>query len=127
MNTENTNVMNKETIELFNGKYCDVSISNLIMEEQDIRFCAVGYDEEESLFIIEKDGVHLELNGSEIDSVDIDDEKDIAITLNFSDGTVIVVRPLGDFEAKQCYAHELLMLELTRDRYKREMFEDCND
>lgn len=97
------------------------------MEEQDIRFCAVGYDEEESLFIIEKDGVHLELNGSEIDSVDIDDEKDIAITLNFSDGTVIVVRPLGYFEAKQCYAHELLMLELTRDRYKREMFEDCND
>ncbi len=126
MNTENTKVMNKETIELFNGKYCDVSISNLIMEEQDIRFCAVGYNEEESLFIIDKNDVHFDLNGSEIDSVEVDDEKDIAITLNFSDGTVIVVRPLGDFKARQCYAHELLMLELTRDRYKREFLEERN-
>ena len=139
MNTENTKVMNKETIELFNGKYCDVSISNLIMEEHDIRFCTVGYteeriktydefvtvvDETESLLIIEKNGVHFELNGNEIDSVDVDDKKGITITLIFTDGTVIVIRPLGNFEARQCYAHELLMLELTRDSYKRELFED---
>lgn len=120
-------VMNKEVRELFNGKYCDVSICNPIMEEQDIRFCAVGYDEEESLFIIDKNGVHFELNGNEIDNVEVDSEKDIAITLTFTDGTVILVRPLGDFEAKQCYAHELLMLELIRDRYKKELFEDSNE
>lgn len=126
MNTENTNVMNKEVTELFKDKYCDVSISNLIMEEQDIRFCTVGYDEEESLFIIDKDGVHLELNGSEIDNVEVDNEKGIVITLTFSDGTIIVIRPLGNFEARQCYAHELLMLELTRDRYKRELLEERN-
>lgn len=119
--------MNKEVRELFNGKYCDVSICNPIMEEQDIRFCAVGYDEEESLFIIDKNGVHFELNGNEIDNVEVDSEKDIAITLTFTDGTVILVRPLGDFEAKQCYAHELLMLELIRDRYKKELFEDSNE
>ena len=120
-------VMTKEVIELFKDKYCDVSISTPIMEEQDIRFCVVGYDEEESLFIIDKNDVHFELNGNEIDSVEVDDEKEIAITFTFSDGTVVVVRPLGNFEARQCYAHELLMLELTRDRYKREMFEECND
>lgn len=123
---ENTNVMKKETLELFNHKYCDVSICNPIMEEQDIHFCAVGYDEKESLFIIDKNGVHFELNGNEIDDVTVDDEKDIAITLTFTDGTVIVVRPLGNFEARQCYAHELLMLELTRDRYKRELLEERN-
>ena len=127
MNMENTNVMNKETVGLFNHKYCDVSICNPIMEEHDIRFCAVGYDEEESLFIIDKNDVHFELNGNEIDSMDIDDEKDLAITLTFTDGTVIVIRPLGAFEAKQRYAHELLMLEIIRDRYKRELFEDCNN
>ena len=119
--------MNKEVTGLFEGKYCDVSICTPIMEEHDIRFCAVGYDEEESLFIIDKNDVHLELNGNEIDNVEVDDEKDIAITLTFTDGTVIVLRPLSDFEAKQRYAHELLMLEIIRDRYKREIFEDCND
>lgn len=127
MNTENTNAMIKEVTELFKGKYCDVSICNPIMEEHDIRFCAVGYDEEEPLFIIDKNGVHFELNGNEIDSVEVDDKKDIVITLTFTDGTVIVLRPLSDFEAKQRYAHELLMLEIIRDRYKRELFEDCND
>lgn len=120
-------VMNKETVELFNHKYCDVSICNPIMEEHDIRFCAVGYDEEESLFIIDKNGVHFELNGNEIDNVEVDNEKDIAITLTFKDGTVIVIRPLGKFEVRQCYAYELMMLELTRDRYKQELFEDCNE
>lgn len=124
---ENTNVMNKEVTELFNDRYCDVSICTPIMEEHDIHFCAVGYDEEESLFIIDKNDVHFELNGNEIDSVEVDDEKDIVITLTFTDGTVIVLRPLSDFEAKQRYAHELLMLEIIRDRYKREFFEDCND
>ncbi len=119
--------MNKETVELFNHKYCDVSICNPIMEEHDILFCAVGYDEEESLFIIDKNDVHFELNGNEIDSVEVDDEKDIVITLTFTDGTVIVLRPLSDFEAKQRYAHELLTLEIIRDRYKRELFEDCNN
>ena len=127
MNTENTNAMTKEVTELFKDKYCDVSICSPIMEEHDIRFCAVSYDEEESLFIIDKNGVHFELNGSEIDSVEVDNEKDIAITLIFTDGTVIVIRPLGNFEARQCYAHELLMLELIRDRYKREIFEECNE
>ena len=127
MNTERTNTMNNEVIELFKDKYCDVSICSPIMEEHDIRFCAVGYDEEESLFIIDKNGVHFELNGSEIDSVEVDNKKGIAITLIFTDGTVIVIRPLGNFEARQCYAHELLMLELIRDRYKREMFEECNE
>lgn len=127
MNMENTNVMNKEVTGLFNHKYCDVSICNPIMEEHDIRFCAVGYDEEDSLFIIDKNDVHFELNGNEIDSVEVDDEKDIVITLTFTDGTVIVLRPLSDFEAKQRYAHELLMLEIIRDRYKRELFEDCNN
>ena len=39
---------------------------------------------------------------------------------------VIVIRPLEKFEARQRYAYELMMLELTRDRYKEEMFEDCN-
>lgn len=120
-------VMNKEVTELFKDKYCDVSICTPIMEEHDIRFCAVGYDKEESFFIIDKNDVHFELNGNEIDSVDIDDEKDLTITLTFTDGTVIVLRPLSDFEAKQRYAHELLMLEIIRDRYKRELFEDCND
>lgn len=127
MNKETTKVMNKEVTELFNGKYCDVSISTPIMEEQDIRFCAVGYDEEESLFIIDKNGVHIELDGNEIDNVEVDNEKGIVITLTFTDGTVIVIRPLGNFETRQCYAHELLMLELTRDQYKREMFEDSNE
>jgi len=127
MNMENTNVMNNEVIELFKDKYCDVSICSPIMEEHDIRFCAVGYDEEESLFIIDKNDVHFELNGNEIDSVEVDDEKDIVIALTFTDGTVIVLRPLSDFEAKQRYAHELLMLEIIRDRYKRELFEDCNN
>ena len=117
-------VMNRETVELFNGKYCDVSICSPIMEEHDINFCAVGYDEKESLFIIDKNGVHFELNGSEIDSVEVDNEKGIVITLTFTDGTVIVIRPLGNFETRQCYAHELLMLELTRDRYKSELFKD---
>lgn len=126
MNMENKNVMNKEVTELFNGKYCDVSICNPIMEEHDICFCVVGYDEEESLFIIDKNDMHFELNGNEIDSVEVDDEKDIVITITFTDGTVIVLRPLSDFEAKQRYAHELLMLEIIRDRYKRELFEDCN-
>lgn len=120
-------VMTKEVIELFKDKYCDVSICSPIMEEHDIRFCAVGYDEEDSLFIIDKSDVHFELNGNEIDSVEVDDEKDIVITLTFTDGTVIVLRPLSDFEAKQSYAHELLMLEIIRDRYKRELFEDCNN
>ncbi len=131
MNTENTNAMTKEVTELFKDKYCDVSISTPIMEEQDIRFCAVGYDEQESLFIIDKDGVHIELDGNEIDNVEVDDEKryvssdkPITITLAFTDGTVIVIRPVDNFEARQRYAHELLMLELTRDRYKREMFEE---
>lgn len=124
MNTERTNTMNNEVIELFKDKYCDVSICSSIMEEQDIRFCAVGYDEQESLFIIDKNGVHIELDSNEIDNVEVDDEKDIEITLTFTDGTVIEIRPLGNFEARQCYAHELLMLELTRDRYKRELFED---
>ena len=124
MNMENTNVMNKETRELFNGKYCDVSICSPIMEEHDIRFCAVGYDEEETLFIIDKNGVHFELNGNEIDNVEVDNEKDIAITLTFTDGTVIVVRPLSTFEARQCYAQELMMLELTRDCYKSELLKD---
>lgn len=127
MNMENTNTMNNEVIELFKDKYCDVSICSPIMEEHDIRFCAVGYDEEDSIFIIDKNDVHFELNGNEIDSVEVDDEKDIIITLTFTDGTVIVLRPLSDFEAKQRYAHELLMLEAIRDRYKRELFEDCNN
>ena len=120
-------VMTKEVIKLFKGKYCDVSICNPIMEEHDIRFCAVGYDEEESLFIIDKNGVHFELNGNEIDNVEVDDEKEIAITCMFTDGTVIVIRPLEKFEARQRYAYELMMLELTRDRYKEEIFEDCNE
>ena len=134
MNMENTNVMNKEVTELFEGKYCDVSICTPIMEEHDIRFCAVGYDEEESLFIIDKNGVHFELNGNEIDNVEVDDEKmyvpsnkAITITLTFTDGTVIAIRPLERFEARQRYACELMMLELTRDRYKREVLEDYND
>ena len=127
MNTENTNAMIKEVTELFKDKYCDVSICNPIMEEHDIRFCAVGYDEEESLFIIDKNGVHFELNGNEIDSVEVDDEKNIAITLIFTDGTVIVIRPIERFETTQRYAEELMLLELTRDRYKREMLEDYND
>lgn len=127
MNMENTNTMNNEVIELFKDKYCDVSICSPIMEEHDIRFCAVGYDEEDSLFIIDKNDVHFELNGNEIDSVEVDDEKDIVIALTFTDGTVILLRPLSYFEAKQRYAHELLMLEIIRDRYKRELFEDCNN
>lgn len=127
MNVERANTMNNEVIELFKDKYCDVSICSPIMEEHDIRFCAVGYDEEESLFIIDKNTVHFELDSNEIDNVEVDNKKDIAITLTFTDGTVIVVRPLGDFEARQCYAYELLMLELIRDRYKREMFEDGNE
>lgn len=120
-------VMNKETRELFNHKYCDVSICTPIMEEHDIRFCAVGYDEEESLFIIDKNRVHFELNGNEIDSVEVDDEKDIAITLIFTDGTVIVIRPIERFETTRRYAEELMLLELTRDHYKRELLEECND
>lgn len=127
MNMENTNTMNNEVIELFKDKYCDVSICSPIMEEQDIRFCAVGYDKEESLFIINKNGVHFELNGNEIDSVEVDDEKDIAITLIFTDGTVIVIRPMERFETTHRYAEELMLLELTRDRYKREILEDYND
>lgn len=125
-NTENTQVMNKEVIELFSGKYCDVSIYNLIMEEQLINFCAVDYDEEESLLIIDKDGVRFELNGNAIDKVDVYDEEDedVTITIGFSDGTEIIINPLERFEARQRYAHELLMLELIRDRYKKEMFED---
>lgn len=124
MNTERTNAMNKEAIELFKDKYCDVSICSPIMEEHDISFCAVGYDESESLFIIDKNGIHTELSGNEIDSVEIDNEKDIAITLAFTDGTVIVVKPLSSFETRQRYANELMMLELTRDRYKREFLEE---
>lgn len=127
MNKENTNVMNKEVIELFNHKYCDVSICSPIMEEHDIRFCAVGYDEEESLFIIDKNRVHFELNGNEIDSVEVENEKDIVITLIFTDGTVIVIRPLERFETTQRYAEELMLLELTRDQYKKELLEECND
>lgn len=127
MNMENTNVMNKEVTGLFEGKYCDVSICTPIMEEHDIRFCAVGYDEEESLFIIDKNRVHFELNGNEIDSVEVDDEKDIAITLIFTDGTVIVIRPIERFETTRRYAEELMLLELTRDHYKRELIEECND
>ena len=126
MNRE-TKVMNKEVTELFQDKYCDISICSPIMEEQDIRFCAVGYDEEESLFIIDKNTVHFELDSNEIDNVEIDNEKDIAITLTFTDGTVIVIRPIEDFEAKQRYAHELLMLEIIRDRYKRELFDNRDD
>lgn len=131
MNMETTKVMNKETVELFKDKYCDVSICSPIMEEHDINFCAVGYDEQESLFIIDKNGVHLELNSNEIGDVDIDDEKmyvpsnkPITITLTFTDGTVIVIRPLERFEARQRYTEELVLLELTRDRYKRELLED---
>ena len=124
MNKETTKVMNNEVIELFKDKYCDVSICSPIMEEHDIRFCAVGYDEEESLFIIDKNGVHFELNGNEIDSVEVDDKKDIAITLIFTDGTVIVIRPIERFETTQRYAEELMLLELTRDHYKRELLED---
>ena len=120
-------VMNKETVGLFNHKYCDVSICTPIMEEHDIRFCAVGYDEEESLFIIDKNRVHFELNGNEIDSVEVDDEKDIAITLIFTDGTVIVIRPIERFETTRRYAEELMLLELTRDHYKRELLEEFND
>lgn len=124
MNMENKNVMTKEVTKLFKDKYCDVSICNPIMEEHDIRFCAVGYDEEESLFIIDKNGVHIELDSNEIDNVEVDDEKDIAITLTFTDGTVIVVKPLSSFETRQRYASELMMLELIRDRFKHELLED---
>lgn len=117
--------MNKEVIELFKDKYCDVSICSPIMEEHDINFCAVGYDEAESLFIIDKNGVRIELDGNEIDNVEVDNEKDFAIIfLTFTDGTVIVVKPLGIFKVKQRYAYELMMLELTRDRYKREFLEE---
>lgn len=126
MNKE-ANVMTKEVTELFEGKYCDISICTPIMEEQDIRFCAVGYDEKESLFIIDKNTVHFELDSNEIDNVEVDDEKELAITLTFTDGTVIVIRPIEDFETKQRYAHELLMLEIIRDRYKRELFDDRDD
>ena len=124
MNTENTNAMTKEVTELFKDKYCDISICNSIMEEHDIRFCAVDYDEEESLFIIDKNGVHIELDSNEIDNIEVDDEKDIAITLTFTDGTVIVVKPLSSFEMRQRYANELMMLELIRDHFKHELLED---
>lgn len=126
MNTENTKVMDKEIIELFSGKYCDINITNFIMEDQNIRFCSVGYDEEESRFIIDKDGVHFELFGHEIEKVEVYDEEneDVTITIDFSDGTEIVISPLERFEARHRYADELLMLELIRDRYKSEMFED---
>lgn len=129
MNTENTKVMNKETIDLFNGKYCDVLISNNIVEDQHINFCVVGYDENESVFIIDKNGVDFELNCSEIDDVEVDNNKfeDIDITLTFSDGTTIVVSPLEEFEVVHRYEHELLMLELTRDRYKKELLEHYNN
>lgn len=124
MNKENTNVMNKEVIKLFRGKYCDISITNNLMEEQDIRFCAVGYDEEESIFIIDKNGVRFEMDGREIDTVDVDNnERGIDIVITFSDSTVIIIKPLDKFETHNRYAEELLMLELIRDRYKRELFE----
>ena len=125
MNTENTNAMTKEVMELFEGKYCDISICTPIMEEQDIHFCAVGYDEKESLFIIDKNTVHFELDSKEIDNVEVEDEKELAITLTFTDGTVIVLKPLSSFETRQRYANELMMLELIRDHYKNELLEDC--
>lgn len=125
MNVERANTMNNEVIELFKDKYCDVSICSPIMEEHDIRFCAVGYDEEESLFIIDKNTVHFELDSNEIDNVEVDDEKELAITLTFTDGTVIVLKPLSSFETRQRYANELMMLELTRDHYKNELLKDC--
>ena len=125
MNVERANTMNNDVIELFKDKYCDVSICSPIMEEHDIRFCAVGYDEEESLFIIDKNTVHFELDSNEIDNVEVDDEKELAITLTFTDGTVIVLKPLSSFETRQRYANELMMLELTRDHYKNELLKDC--
>lgn len=125
MNVERANTMNNEVIELFKDKYCDVSICSPIMEEHDIRFCAVGYDEEELLFIIDKNTVHFELDSNEIDNVEVDDEKELAITLTFTDGTVIVLKPLSSFETRQRYANELMMLELTRDHYKNELLKDC--
>lgn len=125
MNVERANTMNNEVIELFKDKYCDVSICSPIMEEHDIHFCAVGYDEEESLFIIDKNTVHFELDSNEIDNVEVDDEKELAITLTFTDGTVIVLKPLSSFETRQRYANELMMLELTRDHYKNELLKDC--
>lgn len=129
MNTKNTNVMNKKTVGLFKDKYCDVLIRNSIMEDQYIHFCVVGYDfaEADPLLIIVKNGVHIELNGREIDEVTVNDEKDIAITLTFSDSTVILIRPLDRIEARDRYATELLMLELIRDRYKRELLEAYNN
>lgn len=60
----NTQAITQEVRDLFDSSYCDVSISNNIMEETDIQFCIVGYDEENGLLIIDKDGVHLELNSN---------------------------------------------------------------
>lgn len=117
----NTQVITKEVRDLFDGSYCDVSISNNIMEETDIQFCAVGYDKENGLLVIDKNGVHLELNGDEIDGVEVNDEKDkTKITVSFSDCTSISIVPINKFETYQRYANELMMLELIRDRYKRE-------
>lgn len=124
----NTQSTTKEVKDLFDGSYCDVSISNNIMEETDIRFCIVGYDEENSLLIIDKDGVHLELNGDEIDNVKVDEGKDkTTVIISFSDCTTITVTAIDKFETRHRYANELMTLELIRDRYKREYTEDFNN
>lgn len=80
-----------------------------IIEEQDFILCCVGYDEVEELLIIERNGVHFELNCNEIEDVDIEDEKDTVITLAFTDGTAIVIRPLNKLEVRRQYAEELLI------------------
>lgn len=118
---ENTQAITQEVKDLFDSSYCDVSISNNIMEEMDIQFCIVGYDEENGLLIIDKDGVHLELNSNEIDDITVDEEKDKAtVIISFSDCTKIAVTPIDKFETHHRYANELMRLELIRDRYKRE-------
>lgn len=118
---ENTQAITQEVKDLFDSSYCDVSISNNIMEEMDIQFCIVGYDEENGLLIIDKDGVHLELNSNEIDDITVDEEKDKdTVIISFSDCTKISVTPIDKFETHHRYAYELMRLELIRDRYKRE-------
>lgn len=115
MNT-NTQAITQEVKDLFDSSYCDVSVSNNIMDETDIPFCFVGYDAENSLLIINKDGVHLELNGDEIEGVKIDEEKDkTTVIVSFSDCTTIAVTPIDKFKIHHRYANELI-----RDRYKRE-------
>lgn len=118
---ENTQAITQEVKDLFDSSYCDVSISNNIMDETDIQFCIVGYDEENGLLIIDKDGVHLELNSNEIDDITVHEEKDKAtVIISFSDCTKIAVTPIDGFETHHRYANELMRLELIRDRYKRE-------